>query len=136
MRSKVLWLLLLFFAATSLQAQEASIVFKRLLKAEIVTAKQTKESERVGKAVKTLDGTGILDRVIKRFLKEMQVNVKSSNTTEDGCYVCETCGFIYDPDDGDSEQEIKVGTSFTALPRYWVCPICENGKSSFKKLVD
>ena len=136
MTKRIVWVLILFFVAASVHADDACMVFKRLLKAEVVMAKQTKEGQKVGQAVEALDGAGVLDRVLSRFLKEMKVSVKSSTTTDDDSYVCETCDYIYDSDDGCPEQDIKAGTPFKALPSYWVCPVCECGKCSFKKLVD
>ena len=48
-------------------------------------------------------------------------------------YVCEVCGYIYDPEKGDPDNEIEPGTSFDDLPKDWVCPVCGAGKESFKK---
>lgn len=39
-------------------------------------------------------------------------------------YVCEVCGFIYDP----AENE---GVAFAALPDDWACPVCGAGKENF-----
>lgn len=47
-------------------------------------------------------------------------------------YVCEVCGWIYDPAVGDPEHGIKPGTSFEDLPDDWVCPECGVPKSMFK----
>ena len=38
-------------------------------------------------------------------------------------YVCEPCGYEYDPEVGDPESGIAPGTSFDDLPEDWVCPI-------------
>jgi rubredoxin len=46
-------------------------------------------------------------------------------------YVCEVCGYIYDPAEGDSSGGIKPGTAFADLPEDWVCPMCGEGKGSF-----
>lgn len=46
-------------------------------------------------------------------------------------YVCEVCGYIYDPADGDPDAKIPAGTSFESLPEDWVCPMCGAGKDSF-----
>lgn len=50
-------------------------------------------------------------------------------------YVCDVCGYIYDPAEGDPDAKIPAGTSFEALPADWVCPMCGAGKDSFS-LVD
>ena len=47
-------------------------------------------------------------------------------------YVCETCGYIYDPEDGDPENGIDPGTAFEDLPEDWVCPLCGDGKEVFQ----
>ena len=49
-------------------------------------------------------------------------------------YRCTVCGYIYDPQIGDSDNGIKPGTSFEALPDTWVCPECGVGKDMFEKI--
>ena len=34
------------------------------------------------------------------------------------------CGYIYDPIEGDIENNIPSETPFEALPDDWVCPLC------------
>ncbi|MHB9291691.1 putative Rubredoxin [Hollandina sp. SP2] len=46
-------------------------------------------------------------------------------------YICDVCGYSYDPAKGDSTNGIKPGTSFEDLPDDWVCPTCGVGKESF-----
>jgi rubredoxin len=46
-------------------------------------------------------------------------------------YVCNVCGYIYDPAAGDPESGIAAGTSFADLPADWVCPECGVGKEDF-----
>ena len=46
-------------------------------------------------------------------------------------YVCNVCGYVYDPAAGDPANGIAPGTSFEALPDSWVCPDCGVGKSDF-----
>jgi rubredoxin len=46
-------------------------------------------------------------------------------------YVCEICGYVYDPKEGDSDSDIPAGTSFADLPEDWTCPICGAGKDAF-----
>ena len=48
-------------------------------------------------------------------------------------YVCELCGYVYDPADGDPDNGIDSGTAFEDLPEDWVCPICGAGKEDFEK---
>lgn len=46
-------------------------------------------------------------------------------------YVCDICGYIYDPAEGDPDGGVTAGTDFDALPDDWVCPVCGVGTDSF-----
>ncbi len=47
-------------------------------------------------------------------------------------YRCKVCGYIYDPQKGDSNSGISAGISFEDLPEGWVCPVCGVGKDEFE----
>jgi len=47
-------------------------------------------------------------------------------------YVCNVCGYVYDPAEGDSESGIAPGTQFVELPDNWVCPLCGVEKDQFE----
>jgi len=47
---------------------------------------------------------------------------------------CLVCGWIYDPEKGDPDGDIKPGVAFEALPENYRCPICGAPKSQFEKL--
>lgn len=47
-------------------------------------------------------------------------------------YVCNVCGYIYDPEEGDPDNNIEPGTAFEALPEDWVCPMCGAEKDEFE----
>jgi rubredoxin len=49
-------------------------------------------------------------------------------------YICEICGYIYDPEKGDPSEGIPAGTPFEKLPGDWKCPICGADKTMFKKV--
>ncbi|MCP4609064.1 MAG: High molecular weight rubredoxin [Planctomycetes bacterium] len=49
-------------------------------------------------------------------------------------YECSVCGYIYDPELGDPESNIKPGTPFEDLQDNWHCPVCGAGKKAFKKV--
>jgi rubredoxin len=51
-----------------------------------------------------------------------------------GKYRCMVCGYIYDPQKGDPDGNIKPPTPFEALPADWVCPECGVGKDQFEKI--
>jgi rubredoxin len=50
-------------------------------------------------------------------------------------YVCQVCGYVYDPAVGDPENGIQPGTSFEDLPDDWTCPVCGATKDDFEKEV-
>lgn len=49
-------------------------------------------------------------------------------------YECTVCGYVYDPEEGDPENNIEPGTAFKDLPEDWVCPVCGAEKSEFEKV--
>jgi len=51
-------------------------------------------------------------------------------------YKCLMCGYIYDPDVGDTENGVEAGTAFEDLPDDWVCPECGAGKDEFEPIED
>ena len=46
-------------------------------------------------------------------------------------YICEVCGYVYDPAVGDPEYGVAPGTPFEKLPEDWVCPPCGVNKGQF-----
>jgi rubredoxin len=48
-------------------------------------------------------------------------------------YVCEVCGYVYDEQIGDEEQNIAPGTKWEDLPEDFTCPICGVDKDEFTK---
>ena len=46
-------------------------------------------------------------------------------------YVCDVCGYIYDPAEGDPDNGVAAGTAFEDIPESWVCPLCGVGKDQF-----
>lgn len=48
-------------------------------------------------------------------------------------YVCDVCGYIYNPEVGDPDNGIAPGTSFEDLPDEWLCPLCLVGKDEFSE---
>ena len=48
-------------------------------------------------------------------------------------YVCDVCGYEYDPEVGDPENDIPAGTAFEDLPEDWGCPLCGVGKDEFSE---
>jgi rubredoxin len=48
-------------------------------------------------------------------------------------YVCQVCGYVYDPAQGDPDNGVPAGTPFEKLPDSWECPVCGAAKSDFAK---
>lgn len=48
-------------------------------------------------------------------------------------YVCTVCHYVYDPEQGDSDNGIAPNTAFEDLPEDWVCPLCSVGKDLFEE---
>jgi len=46
-------------------------------------------------------------------------------------YQCDICGYIYDPEAGDPDNNVPPMTSFEKLPADWVCPVCGAPKDQF-----
>ena len=46
-------------------------------------------------------------------------------------WICESCGFIYDPAEGDPDGGIPPGTAFEDIPSDWYCPVCGARKVDF-----
>jgi rubredoxin len=49
-------------------------------------------------------------------------------------YVCDICGYEYNPAEGDPDNDIAPGTSFDDIPDDWVCPVCGAPKYEFSKV--
>ncbi len=47
-------------------------------------------------------------------------------------YVCSVCGYEYDPQEGDPDNDIAPGTAFEELPENWICPVCGAEKDKFE----
>ena len=47
-------------------------------------------------------------------------------------YVCELCGYVYEPANGDPDNGVAPGTSFDDVPADWVCPVCGASKADFE----
>lgn len=54
-----------------------------------------------------------------------------TTTTETRLWICERCGMVYDPAEGDPDGGIAPGTAFEDIPDGWVCPVCGARKSDF-----
>ena len=48
-------------------------------------------------------------------------------------YVCLVCGYVYDPEEGDPDNDINPGTPWEDVPGDWECPVCGASKDEFEK---
>jgi len=48
-------------------------------------------------------------------------------------YRCTVCGYVYDPEIGDPENGVALGTPFEKLPEDWTCPLCGATNDLFEK---
>jgi rubredoxin len=48
-------------------------------------------------------------------------------------YVCTLCGYVYDPAEGDPDNDVAPGTKWEDVPDDWECPVCGAGKEDFEK---
>ena len=46
-------------------------------------------------------------------------------------YVCDVCGWEYDPAVGDPDNGVAPETPFEEIPDDWTCPVCGAAKSDF-----
>ena len=56
---------------------------------------------------------------------------KTKETANMKKYVCDVCGYVYDPAAGDPDNGVAPGTAFEDLPVEWVCPECGAAKDDF-----
>lgn len=64
-------------------------------------------------------------------MKKMKKDLPKKTTPNWKRYVCNGCGYEYDPAIGDAENEISGGTLFKDLPEEWICPDCGEEKDNF-----
>lgn len=64
-------------------------------------------------------------------MKKMKKYVPKKEGPTWKIYVCNGCGYEYDPGIGDEEGEILPGTLFDKLPEEWICPECGEEKDKF-----
>lgn len=47
-------------------------------------------------------------------------------------FICIVCGFVYDEEQGRTEDGIAAGTLWADVPDDWTCPECGVAKSDFE----
>ena len=46
-------------------------------------------------------------------------------------YICDVCGYVYDPLAGDPDNGVAAETDWEDVPDEWECPLCGVGKEAF-----
>lgn len=64
-------------------------------------------------------------------MKKMKRKIPKKAASAWKTYVCNGCGYEYNPAVGDAENDIQPGTNFEALPEEWICPECGEEKENF-----
>ena len=54
---------------------------------------------------------------------------------DNASFICPICNYIYNPCDGDVDAQIRHDTSFSKLPKDWVCPVCAADPAIFEEVI-
>jgi rubredoxin-NAD+ reductase len=69
-----------------------------------------------------------------KILKRINYNLTTIQTKRSmKKYVCDVCGWEYDPAVGVEEAGIAAGTAWEDVPADFVCPLCGVGKDEFSE---
>ncbi|MEB3179008.1 MAG: rubredoxin [Nostocaceae cyanobacterium] len=49
-------------------------------------------------------------------------------------YECRACGYVYEPEKGDSKRDVPAGVPFEELAVNWRCPVCSAKKAAFSNI--
>ena len=77
-------------------------------------------------------GRGSRDRRLVAHSEDDNLPTVTAETDTKLLWICTSCGFIYDPDDGDPDGGIPPGTPFDEIPDGWFCPVCGARKADFE----
>lgn len=77
-------------------------------------------------SLSSIDLEGISIRRLMEEIKDQNNVIKK--------YICIPCGYIYDPQKGDPDEDVEPGTPFGELPDDWVCPVCGKDKDRFAEI--
>jgi len=94
---------------------------------EVTDADVLKEGEPMTYAYYQRVKRGTTPKTAPSYIEKKEEKPKSMK------YECSVCGYIYDPEIGDPDGNIKPGTAFEDIPDSWVCPVCGASKDKFVK---
>jgi len=95
---------------------------------EIVESEILKEGEPMTYAYYRQVKRGTTPKTAPSYIEDQKEAPKMEK------YECNVCGYVYEPEVGDLENNIPPGTPFEKLPDDWVCPICGASKEEFQKM--
>ena len=96
---------------------------------ELVGADAIREGEPMTYAYYQQVKRGTTPKTAPSYIEE-----KKEATPKMVKYKCRVCGYIYDPENGDPDGNIKPGTPFAEIPDDWVCPVCGAAKTEFERM--
>ncbi len=111
----------------SINAETHTIFIGKVLEAQII-----KEADPLTYAYYYQVKNGRSPKNAPTYIKEDMIESRKAGKMAK--YKCTVCGYIYDPEKGDSSSGISPGTSFEDLPDDWVCPVCGASKDKFERI--
>ena len=73
----------------------------------------------------------VIQSIYKQLITKLDLILKEDIDMQK--YVCDVCGYVYDPAVGDPDNGIEPGTAFEDLPDDWACPLCDVSKDMFSE---
>ena len=84
------------------------------------------------------DNQNFIDENENEKLSEVSLEMKNESSTtnlEQNRFECRSCGYIYDPSEGNKKLSIAQNTSFQLLDiNTFRCPVCRAGKVFFEDI--
>ena len=99
---------------------------------EVIEAEILKDEKPMTYAYYHICKGGVSPKTAPTYSSAMDEKIKKEEEKMDK-YVCNVCGYVYDPEKGDPDNGVPAGTKFEDLPDDWVCPLCGAGKQDFTK---
>jgi len=96
---------------------------------EVIDAQSLKDGEPMTYAYYHQVKRGTTPKAAPTFVVEETPTTKEETVMKK--YVCEVCGYVYDPAEGDPDHGVPAGTPFEKLPDDWTCPVCGATKDQF-----
>ncbi len=109
--------------------QQVAVVTHTIFIGELIGADILREGEPMTYAYYHQVKRGTIPKAAPSYIGE-----EKEKATKMAKYKCTVCGYVYDPELGDPDGNIKPGTPFEGLPDDWVCPVCGASKSEFERI--